>query len=152
MRKIIWMTILAAGLFSAPGAFADANLCNATRKPIWTGYGEYQVSSSNWIAGWYFVEPGQCATPLVGDVCFWWAWVWSNCASRILYFGENADGEWWGGSNGDSTLGLSICTTQNAFYESPQLSGKCPRDRSWLLWSTWQYSAPADSVTITFNP
>jgi len=148
MHKLIWMTTLAAALFSAPAAFADANLCNASSKTIWAGYGEYDAS---WISGWYKIPIGQCATPLVGDVCFWWAWVWGNCPNAILYYGESDDGWWWGGSNPPSTFGLSICTTQNAFFEDPQLSGSCPRDRRWLLWSAWFYSRPNDSVTVTFT-
>lgn len=162
MRNFIWMTILAAGqlLLCVPGAMADANLCNSASNPIWASYGEYyanenywtgETNPSAWIVGWYYVQPGQCATPIAGDVCFWWAYVWNNCPNAVLYYAEDAAGDWWGGANGDSTLPLSICTTQNAFDENAQMDGVCSPDRSWLLWSEWFYSQPADDVTVTFT-
>jgi hypothetical protein len=171
MRKLIAMAVLALGLsLSCPlAAKADANMCNASSHPIWVGFGEAgwdivwvgfdslpivgDPDSSAWITGWFFVQPGQCAQPIVGDVCWWWADIWGNCYSAILYVAEDASGDIWGGPNGSDTVGALFCTTQNVFDEAPQgqPNTACAPGRSWMQWSFWMYSQPANSVTVNFT-
>jgi len=157
MRKPIFTWILAVGLFSPSVASADANLCNNTGREIWATYGEQYAFNmggpgKDWIIGWYDIQPGQCAKPVVGDVCFWWAWVWNNCAAAILYYADDAAGDQWGGWG--ATLYPTICTTNNAFYENPQYdwgTPSCPSDRVWRFWGGWFYPQPSDDIMITFQ-
>lgn len=159
MRKVILLSILAVGLFHGRPAFADANLCNSTPHTIWGAYGEIYFSDgspyneSGWVDGWFQTEPGQCTTPLVGDVCFWWAWVWGNCPLALVVFADDAFGGHWGGSGGNAE---PICTTDNAFFENAQIDiirDPCPPGRILRDWYWWfDYGAPTDSVTITFTP
>jgi hypothetical protein len=102
MRKYLWL-ILAAGwsVLNGPNARADATFCNSWSQPIWSSYGEWHLNEDYWngttnpwalIAGWYYIQPGQCATVLIGDVCFWWAYLFNNCPDNVLYYAEDASG------------------------------------------------------------
>jgi len=158
MRKIILMAILAACLFQTRAALADAHLCNSTGKEIWATFGEQWFgdlgtkSGRDYIIGWYDIQTGQCATPIVGDVCNWWASVWEECSWAILLYADDAFGDQWGGWGSDTWE--FICTTDNRFFEYPQYSevnGNCPADRTWRFWDLWLYGQPNDDVTVTFD-
>jgi hypothetical protein len=136
-------------------AMADANLCNNTGREIWATYGEQYYTSKDWIAGWYHILPGQCAKPVVGSVCNWWANFWGNCSSFILYYADDASGNQWGGwgweTDPQRKWGLWFCTTDNAFDENPYSGDYCPPDRVWRFWGQWYYPRPNDDITITFH-
>jgi len=157
MRKFILMSIFAVGLFHASVALADANLCNNSPNPIWASYGEYSASNTAWISGWFYTTPGQCSTPLVGDVCFWWAYVWGNCPFAVLFYANDAYGDQWGGwgeSVNNNGWPQTICTTYNAFYENAQLqwqNSNCPANRVWLYWGGYVLGGPTDTLNINFD-
>lgn len=160
MRKSMFLWIVALCLLYPCVASADANLCNNTGREIWATYGEqYTVEnpSNDWIVGWYDILSGQCAKPIVGDVCFWWASVWNNCSDNVLFYADDANGDQWGGwgtSLDNNTDARSICTTNNAFNENPQYDWdhpSCSPDRVWRFWGAWYYPQPNDDITITFN-
>jgi len=147
MRKIIFCMFIGTVAVLRPSlASADLNICNTTCGDIWVAAGEEYFSNHNrdFVTGWYFTKPGQCATPIIGDVCFWWANVFGNCSDDILAFGEDADGHRWGGSR-------AICTTQSAFFDQPPQynpsNGPCAPGRSTLFWFEYNYSHASD-VTI----
>jgi Protein of unknown function (DUF1036) len=160
MRKKIFPWIVGLGLFYPCVALADANLCNHTGGDIWAAYGEqYTITdtSKDWIIGWYHIQPGQCAKPVVGDVCFWWAFVWNNCSDSVLYYADDAAGDQWGGWGANLANGTDsrfICTTNDAFYENPQYNWEnpsCSLDRIWRFWGAWYYPQPNNDVTINFG-
>ena len=146
MRKIIFICTVALAVFYPWVASSDMRICNTTCSNIWTAGGEQYLSNSgrDFVSGWYFTTPGQCSTPIVGDVCFWWANVWGNCSDNVLVFGEDADGHQWGGPQ-------AICTTQSAFFDQPPeynpSHGPCPVGRSSLGWFVYNYGHRSD-VTI----
>jgi hypothetical protein len=100
MRKSMFLWIVPLCLFYPCVASADANLCNNTGRDIWATYGEqYTITdpSNDFVIGWYHIPSGQCAKPIVGDVCFWWAYVWNNCSGNVLFYADDAAGDQWGG-------------------------------------------------------
>lgn len=142
MRKIIFIWIAVLVVFHSRVASADLNVCNNGCGNIWTAAGEQYLSNSSkdYVTGWFFTPPGQCATIIIGDVCFWWANVWGNCSDNILAFSEDAIGDQWGGST-------AICTTQSAFFEQPQYNpsnSPCGSGRSSLGWFAYNYSHASD--------
>jgi hypothetical protein len=166
MRNIILISILAIGLFQTRAALADANLCNSSQHTIWANYGEQTFHedywngtsyTTAWISGWFQTQPGQCSTPEVGDVCFWWAYFWNNCPDAVFFYADDAFGDQWGGwgaSDANNTFGDTICTTNNAFFESPQeqwQNPNCPSDRIWRFWGGMWINGPTDDVNITFG-
>lgn len=152
MKKRTFLWIAALALFYPRVASADANLCNKTGRDIWATFGE-QFSltdpSNDYVVGWYHIRSGQCAKPVVGDVCNWWANVWGNCSNDVLYYADDAAGTQWGPTSKYTT---SICTTNSGFYETPQYSYEhqpCAGGRVWRLWAVWFYGQNSD-ITITF--
>jgi uncharacterized membrane protein len=142
MRTIVFMGAAVLVVLHTGVASADGKLCNNSCGAIWAAYGEqFSDSGKDWVAGWWRVQPGQCATVIQGDVCNWWANVWGNCSNNELGFAFDDAGHQWGGS-------VSICTTFNAFDENPDYNTSCPAGRSALSWGQVNYSHPNNDVTI----
>lgn len=90
--------LAAAVLCAAPvAAFADLEICNdtETRKTVAVGY----KSGAEWASeGWWNLKPGQCATPVSGDL-----------THRYYYLLAKANG--WTFADGN----IVFCTTPRAF-------------------------------------
>jgi len=147
MRAIGVIWAVAVTLFYSAAALADGKVCNNTcSSSIFTTYGEqYSNSNQSWVGGWWPVQPGQCTSIIIGDVCNWWANVFGNCPNAVVMFANDATGDTWGGS-------LPICTTNNAFNEQPQSGPSCPAGQSVQSWFQFNYSKPSDDVTINLPP
>lgn len=143
MRTIGLISAAVLTLFYCAPASADGSVCNNTCMPIFSTFGEiYSDSSKSWVGGWWHVQPGQCVSPIIGDVCNWWANVFGNCSSAVLMFAQDNAGHHWGGS-------LPICTTNHVFDELPQFGPSCPAGQTPKGWFLFNYSQPASDVTIS---
>jgi len=160
MKKAFLILLVAFCLFRPNTASADGRLCNQTSALISATWGEEWPSAQGYYSkayavGWYNISPGSCATPIVGDVCFWWAYLWDNCSTSIITFAFNGSGTWGGVAPGwpwEDT----ICTPFSAFDQNPPQSLNYGVTQTCTGGSVWQQWAGMDTpvndnVTINFT-
>jgi uncharacterized membrane protein len=143
MRTIGLISAAVLTLFYCAPASADGNVCNNTCSTIFTTFGEISSDpSQSWVEGWWHVQPGQCVSPIIGDVCGWWANLWGNCPDFVVMRAQDSAGHQWFGSPS-----IPICTTNSHFDETPQL-GACPAGQTLKPWFLFNSSGDSD---VTFN-
>lgn len=98
-------------------ATAGLHFCNKTSTTIWVAVageeGDLLFSSSDWVKGWWKMEPGECATPIGGNLPRNTIDVSTTDDDFAYYYYANAaNGSLWAG---DGNKALFCVDPTNAF-------------------------------------